>query len=193
MTEHLTKTVERTEDEDWQPPAPPSRGRSGMSPRLTRWVAAFLALVCLVALIVVALDVVALRPKYDDTMTAQQDRASVVRVAERFTVEVNNYNVGSIDQYQQRITPLLTTKFQGEFSQAMQDIVSSVKQAKMNSKGQVLASGVESVDPDSAHVLVVADANVKTVFDNRARHFRWDVSLRKVGGRWLVDDFSPVD
>jgi hypothetical protein len=40
---------------------------------------------------------------------------------------------------------------------------------------------------------VVADANVKTVFDNRARHFRWDVSLRKVGGRWLVDDFSPVD
>ena len=75
----------------------------------------------------------------------------------------------------------------------MQDVVASVKQAKMSSKGQVLTSAVASVDPDSAKVLVVADAQVKTVFDNLARHFRWEVSLVKLDGKWLVDDFSPVD
>ena len=35
----------------------------------------------------------------------------------------------------------------------------------MTSKGEVLASAVASLDPDSAQVLVVSDANVKTVFD----------------------------
>ncbi len=52
----------------------------------------------------------------------------------------------------------------------------------MTSKGEVITSAVASVDPDSAEVLVVADANVTTVFDARARHFRWEVSLVKVDG-----------
>jgi Mce-associated membrane protein len=165
---------------------------SGPSPRLTRWVAAFLAVLCLVALVVVVVEFAALRPKYNDVRAEQQNRTDVVRVAQQFTAEVNNYGVDSIDQYQEHITPLLTTKFQGEFKKAMTDIVASVKQAKMTSKGDVLASAVSSVDPDSAQVLVVADANVKTVFDTRARHFRWEVSLVKVDGKWLVDNFEPI-
>ena len=40
---------------------------------------------------------------------------------------------------------------------------------------------------------MVSDASVKTVFDpNVARHFRWEVSLVKINGSWLVDDFTPV-
>ena len=116
----------------------------------------------------------------------------MVRVAERFAVQVNNYDVSSIDEYRSSITPMLSPKFTGEFDKAMADIVASVKQAKMTSKGQVLTSAVASLDPDSAQVLVVSDANVKTVFDTRARHFRWEVSLVKIDGRWLVDNFTPV-
>jgi Mce-associated membrane protein len=74
----------------------------------------------------------------------------------------------------------------------MGDIVTSVQKAKMTSRGQVLASAVSGIDQDSATVLVVADAKVKTVFDTRARHFRWKVSLVKVNDRWLVDDFQPI-
>lgn len=196
MIETSVERLDRAEEagsERPTPTAPPGQPRDGrVTPRLSRWIAAFLAGVCLVALVLVVVEATALRPKYDATVTTQQDRAAVVRVAERFTAEVNNYDVGSIGQYQQRIRPLLSTKFQGEFSQAMKDIVASVQQAKMTSKGDVLASGVSSVDPDSAQVLVVADANVKTVFDTRARHFRWQVSLVKVNDRWLVDNFQPV-
>jgi Mce-associated membrane protein len=172
--------------------APSPSGRARMSPRLSWGIAGFLALVAVIAVVVLVVELVSLRPRYHDVQSAQQARSDVVRVAEQFTTEVNNYDVGSVDRYRQHITPLLTPKFKDEFDKAMQDIVVSVKQAKMSSKGQVLASAVASLDPDSAQVLVVSDANVKTVFDRRARHFRWEVSLVKLDGSWLVDNFTPV-
>jgi hypothetical protein len=40
---------------------------------------------------------------------------------------------------------------------------------------------------------VVSDASVKTIYDaNVARHFRWQISLVKINGHWLVDDYEPV-
>jgi len=57
----------------------------------------------------------------------------------------------------------------------------------------VLASGVSEQDTDSAQVLVVADAAVRTVYDkNVARHFRWQISLVNINGKWLVDSFQSV-
>lgn len=121
-----------------------------------------------------------------------QRRSAVVRVAEQFTAEVNNYDAETIDDYRSEVGELLTRKFRAEFDQAMEDIVSQVDEAKMTSKGEILVSGVSSLDPDSAEVLVVADAAVTTVFDQLNRHFRWKISLVEVEGRWLVDDFVPV-
>lgn len=119
-------------------------------------------------------------------------RADAAAAAERFTVQVNNYDSESVKNYQQNVAVLLSTKFRAEFEKAMTDIVASVREAKMDSTGSVLASGIASLDQDSARVLVVADADVKTVFDARQRHFRWEVALVKVDGQWLVDDFTPV-
>lgn len=119
-------------------------------------------------------------------------RADVVRVAEQFAVAVNNFDSNSVDDYRSTVSELLSTKFRGEYDKAMEDIVTSVQEAEMESQGEVLASGVATIDDDSARVLVVSDATVKTVFDERQRHFRWEVSLVKVEGKWLVDDFTPV-
>jgi Mce-associated membrane protein len=160
--------------------------------RLRRTLAVVFAVVAALALILLVVEVVALRPRADEADARQDDRSAAVRAAERFTVQVNNYDVASIDDYQSSITPLLSPKFKGEFEKAMSDIVTSVKQSKMTSEGRVLTSGVSSLDPDSAQVLVVSDASVKTVFDRRARHFRWEVSLVKIDDRWLVDNFTPV-
>ena len=177
---------------------------SGVSPRphdesagdhrsRLRWgITAFLAVVAVAAVVALVLEITMLRPRSEEVSSAQQSRSDVTAAAERFAVQVNNYDVASVDDYQAGITPLLSPKFKGEFDKAMTDIVQSVKQAKMTSKGEVLTSAVASLDPDSAQVLVVSDANVKTVFDTRARHFRWEVSLVKIDGKWLVDNFSPV-
>ena len=70
-----------------------------------------------------------------------ETRADVARVAEQFTVSVNNYDSESVEDYQSTVSRMLSTKFQTEFAKAMEDIVASVQQAQMDSKGTVLASG----------------------------------------------------
>lgn len=164
---------------------------SALSPKVRKLMAAvFIGLVTVSALATVALLV--LLGRIEDTDSAADSRRDVVRVAERFTVQVNNYDSQSVDDYKTAVSSMLSTKFSDEFDKAMEDIVKSVQEAEMDSEGKVLASGVASLDQDSAQVLVVADADVQTVFDTRQRHFRWEISLVRVDGEWLVDDFTPV-
>ena len=170
-------------------PQDPSADRTRL-----RWgILAILAVVAVVAAVLVVLEVTSLRPKYDAARTDQQARSAVTRAAERFTVQVNTYDASSMDDYQKSMNTMMSPKFQADYKKVIGQLSTTIKQAKVRSKGQVLASGVASVDSDSAQVLVVSDASVKTVFDpNVARHFRWEVSLVKINGKWLVDDFSPV-
>jgi Mce-associated membrane protein len=170
-------------DEDSSKTQPPGASRG-----LRTAIAAVLALLLVVAVVAGVWGFLRLRA----TEAELDARADVVRVAEQFTVTVNNYDSADMDGYQSRVNKLLSTKFRGEYTNSMEDIVAQVQQAKMDSEGKVLASGVATIDDDSARVLVVSDATVKTVFDERQRHFRWEVSLVKVDGRWLVDDFTPV-
>jgi Mce-associated membrane protein len=179
MTQAPERTVERADT-------------GGASSRLSRGVAAVLVVLALLALAAIVLELVVVRPQYLDLRAEQRNRAEAVRVAEHFTAQVNNYDSATIDEYQSSVGPLLTTKFRTGFTKTMEQIVASVKQAEVKSEGDVVASAVASVDPDSADVLVVADARVQTVLDTRVRHFRWEVSLVKVDGKWRVDNFTPV-
>lgn len=149
------------------------------------------AVLALLLVVAVALGVWGFT-RLDDAESELDARADAVSVAEQFTVSVNNYDSESVDEYKSSVSELLSTKFRAEFDSAMEDIVAQVQEAQMESTGEVLASGVATIDDDSARVLVVSDATVATVFDERQRHFRWEVSLVKVDGEWLVDDFSPV-
>lgn len=168
---------------DEGPPA--RRGTRGGVPLL---VAALLALALVAALAVAVWSGTRLRAA-EDRLEARSD---VIRAAERFAVAVNNYDADSVEDYRSEVSALLSTKFRSEFESAMEDIVLQVREAEMSSTGEVLASGVAGLDDDSARVLVVADAAVETIVDERQRHFRWEVSLVKVDGEWLVDDFTPV-
>ncbi len=163
-------------------------GGSGGAPGMRTVVAGALVLLLLAAVVVMALGFKKLGDVEDDL----DARADVVRVAEQFAVSVNNYDSDSVDDYKSSVSGMLSTKFRTEFDKAMDEIVTQVQEAEMDSTGEVLASGVATIDQDSARVLVVADAAVKTVYDERQRHFRWEVSLVKVDGKWLVDDFTPV-
>jgi Mce-associated membrane protein len=163
-------------------------GRPGDSGGLRAAMAAVLVLLLVVAVGVGIWGFTRLSAAEDEL----DARSAVVRVAEQFAVSVNNYDSDSVEDYKASVSELLSTKFRAEFDSAMEDIVAQVQEAEMESEGKVLASGVATIDDDSARVLVVADAAVTTVFDERERHFRWEVSLVKVEGEWLVDDFSPV-
>jgi Mce-associated membrane protein len=181
----VTPTHERPDSDDPGSTAEHGKGARGGAPVL---VAVLLTLVLVAALAVAVWSGTRLQTAEEGL----EARSDVVRAAERFTVAVNNYDSESVDDYQADVSELLSTKFRSEFESAMEDIVLQVRQAEMSSQGEVLASGVATLDEDSARVLVVADAAVETVADQRQRHFRWEVSLVKVDGEWLVDDFAPV-
>jgi hypothetical protein len=170
----------------------PEGRRPWMSARLSRGITAVLALVVLVAAVLVAYELVSVRPRYLDARAEDQARTDVVRSAERFVVEANNFDASDLPTLKQRISPMLTTKFRTDYEKTIDDILAQIEQAKLVSKGEVLRSAVASVDSDSAEVLVIADATAQSSFGSRARHFRWSVDLVKVDGDWLVDNFTPV-
>lgn len=170
-------------------PSPPSQDDGVRRLTSPRNVAAGVLGLLLVGAVVAA---VVFYGRLDEARADLDARADATRVAERFAVQVNNYDAESIDDYQATVGDMLSTKFRGEFDKSMEEILRSVREVEMESTGEVLASGVAAVDQDSARVLVVADADVTTAAGERARHFRWEVSLVKVDGEWLVDDFTPV-
>ena len=167
--------------------------RPRLSARLSRGIAAVLGAVAVLALVAVAAQLLLVRPDYLAAQADTRDRADVVRAAERFTVQVNNFDVADVDTLKQNLTPLLTTKFNADFEQTVDGLLKEIESAELTSKGEVLRSAVASIDSDSAQVLVVADATADSVFGERARHFRWTVDLVEVDGTWLVDNFTPVD
>lgn len=184
-TDTSTGTDTSTSTGDSTGPGPGARLRWG--------VAAALALLVVLALVAVAVEVVSLRPRSAEIRADQAAQSEVVRAAERFTVQVNTYDAGSMDSYQSAMNSMMSPKFRADYRKVIDQLASTIKQAKVSSKGDVLASAVASVDTDSAQVLVVSDASVKTIYDpNLARHFRWEVSLVKINGTWLVNDFTPV-
>ena len=116
-----------------------------------------LALLIVLALVAVAVEVVSLRPRSAETRSDQAAQSAVVRAAERFTVQVNTYDAGSMDS-QSAMNSMMSPKFRADYQKVIEQAASTIEQAG-SSKGDVLASAVASVDTDSAQVLVVSDTS----------------------------------
>lgn len=129
----------------------------------------------------------------------QQDRQQAKAVAEQFALRVDGYKGADPNAYLASVTPILTTKFKNEFTKAF-EAATKVGEAEAGGdqvgKGAILATGVSTIDRDSAEVLVAHDNTITGSGGSDGatvqRHHRWTVQLRKVGGDWLVDGFEAV-
>jgi Mce-associated membrane protein len=173
--------------------ATPQSSRDPADSRLRWGVAGFLGVVVVVCLVLLVLEVSTLRPKAEADQASQDARSEAIAAAERFTVQFNTYNSDDLPAYEKSLKSMMSPKFKESFEKAITQVEASIKQGKVQSKGQVLKSAVATQDADSAEVLVVSDAAAKTIYDpSVARHFRWQISLVKINGRWLVDNYEPV-
>jgi Mce-associated membrane protein len=171
-------------------PGEHGRPASRASARLLRIVTLVLAVV-LVAGIGVALWFAHQVRASDDE---QHQRAQAVNAASQFALRMDTFDGKDIDAYSKKVQELLTTKYKSEFDKQFEPFKQVYSQAQAVGTGKVVMSGVASYDPDSATVLVVHDGSVKSKLgQSQVRHQRWTIDLVKVGGRWLVDDFSPVN
>ncbi len=165
------------------------------------------ALVAIAALLaaeiagIVAFVVWGLHSRSDaSTGTSQDsDRSAAVAAAEQFALRMDDFQAPTADQYQSRIEAMLTTKGKADFAQvksvigqvftATQPTAQQVAKGAKAPTGRIVYAGVSDIDSDSATVLVAHDAGVNG--SSKALHFRWTVTLKKIGSAWLVDGLPP--
>jgi Mce-associated membrane protein len=183
------------EEHDPQLDEPATDDRPTSRPRLATTLAALCALVLVAGIVLMFW----LRAQTEENADAEQDRIQVLQAAEQFTETFNTFRPDDAKDYVDRVSALLSTKFRTEFEDGSEDVITGITQQRLFSKGEVLSDGdgiplvgIASIDVDSAEVLVVSDAKRVASGQRVLRHWRWQVSLVKVDGKWLVDDFKEV-
>ncbi|MEP6815184.1 MAG: hypothetical protein ABI873_06510 [Marmoricola sp.] len=162
--------------------------RSGASanPLTSRLVGAALALLLVVA---TTFAILMWRQHRQDAAT-EADRNAAVNVAEQFTLRLDSFDYRHLDSYSKQVGGLLTDKMKSDFAGSFKGFQAAFRTIQISSKGTVLSAGVQDSDQDSATVLVIHDVNVTSKGCVQPPYKRMSVDLRKVNGRWLVDDFK---
>lgn len=142
---------------------------------------------------------------------AQSERDAVLRQTEQFVLRLNTYGPAGLDDqghladYQQQVSAVITPKFATDFEKSGLPIAEqTVAEAGYARAVKVYGTGVESIDADSATVIVAAGftgsyPDPKHPNDDAKRVasdpdvLRWEVDLVRSDGAWLVDDYAPVN
>jgi hypothetical protein len=141
----------------------------------------------------------------DAAAGVQADREAAMAATQQFVLRVNTYgpklldSQGRMPAYRSRVKAVITPKFAVSFDKSVSIAEQSVKTYGLDRTCAVFASGVEVIDSDSAQVLVAGSIS-QTVLDRKGKRvsagepspFRLRVSLDKIDGTWLVDDYQPV-
>ena len=114
---------------------------------------------------------------------------------------------GAMPEYRERVKEVITPKFAVSFDKEAATAEQLVSQARISREAEVFSTGVSAIDEDSATALVAGaftDSYPKDQSSDQSggdqsgdqqrepSPFRIEVSLVKVDGEWLVDNFTPV-
>jgi Mce-associated membrane protein len=136
----------------------------------------------------------------------QSQRESAMNQAQQFMLRINSYGPdqladdGTMPDYRKLVEEVITPKFAADFEKNAPLAEATVKQAGLARSAQVFSTGVSAIDSDSATALVAGSITQsypkKPGSDQRVQTepapFRVQVSLVKIKGTWLVDDFQPL-
>jgi Mce-associated membrane protein len=177
---------------------PPREGRTSSGFR--RGLAFVLALVLVVSL-GIAIWLAAVRR--GEAGDVQRERETVMAQSRQFLLRMGTYGPDLLDQddampeYRARVSEVITPKFKASFEQEAGVAERLVAQGRASREAEVFATGVSDLDPDSATALVAGTFTDTYEVDGEPVTgepvpFRIEVSLVKIDGEWLVDDFTPV-
>ena len=135
-----------------------------------------------------------------DADALQRQREAVMSQTDQFMLRMGTYGPdlldekGGMPEYRKRVKAVITEKFAVSFDKQAGTAEQLVAQSGVSRKAEIFATGVSTLDGDSATALVAG-----TFTDTYPKGgtqapipFRIRVSLVDEHGRWLVDDFSPV-
>lgn len=195
---------------------PAADGTVGNRSSTLRIITAGFALVIVVCLGVLAVvhftggDILPGGATSDAEQAAQDDadvREKVMAQADQFVLRLNTYGPGYLDaqnqmpKYADSVREVITSKFAADFDKNLTFAEQTVSQSGYARTAELFATGVDSVDVDTAQVLVAGSIKgsypdpkhpTKGRLQYAALPFRFQVTLIKTEGDWLVDDFKPI-
>ena len=143
----------------------------------------------------------------EDSLQGERDAA--MSQARQFALRVNTYGpdlldakTGQMPTYRSRVEAVVTAKFRTDFEKNGVPLAeASVSQTGLKRTCQVYATGVAAVHDQTATVLVAGSfTNAYPKKKGSSKYtptdpepFRFEVSMVKTGGKWLVDNFAPVE
>lgn len=133
----------------------------------------------------------------------QAQREELMSQTEQFMLRMGTYGPDLLDdneqmpEYRSRMKEVITDKFSVSFDKEVTTAEQLVVQAGVARKAAVFATGVSTMDEDSATTLVAGTFTDSYIRDGETIPrdpipFRLEVSLVLTGGKWLIDDFTPV-
>lgn len=142
-------------------------------------------------------------PPDDET---QRDREEVLAASRTFVQRFNTYGPdllqesGEMPEYR-AVGDLMTAKFRKAFDENLTIAEKAVAQTGIDRVATVYGVGVSAIDADSATVLVGAQVmssypsgeDSEERIDFEPQRFRYEVSLVRIDGTWVVDDLDDVD
>ncbi|PPJ25801.1 hypothetical protein C5E45_19325 [Nocardia nova] len=126
------------------------------------------------------------------------ERAAYLSTARQGALNLTTIRWDNADSDVQRILDGSGGKFHDDFASRSASFVAVVKQAKSTSQGEITEAGIESVDHDTAHVIVAA--NVKTTHvdggagggNQDPQAWRLRMTVHRTADRMLVTDVEFV-
>ena len=174
----------------------PARGRT-VAVAVLGVLAVLLAVACVVVLVrPTAVPGESRAEKADDRAVAVQ--AAATNVMKAFL----DVDYRDMDPRVKKVLGLSTGAFKNQYQTAAADLKSQVQAAKTVATGAVLRVGIGDIGDDKAVVYVAADSNVSNTSiekekaegktaDGR-RYYRFQLTLTKVGDRWLLSDLQGI-
>jgi Mce-associated membrane protein len=145
-------------------------------------------------LVVAVAGAVVLGQRVAAAQEEERARTEAVHAARQLVVNFTTVDHRSFDRSTKGVLALSAGDFRQQYANASKELERLVKENKTVSSGKVLYAGVVSFDPDSARVLVVADADVTNVAAKKPqlRTYRLQLDLSREPGGWRVVDLSFV-
>ncbi|WP_410874322.1 hypothetical protein [Nocardia sp. A7] len=108
-------------------------------------------------------------------------RAQYTQTARQAVINLTTIRADSAKEDIDRILAVASGEFKNEFDGRVDPFMDVVKQAKVVSSGEVVESGIESVDENSAKVLVAAKQMVSNTgsAEPQARQYRFRITVSK--------------
>jgi len=133
----------------------------------------------------------------------QAERDAVMSQSRQFMLRMGTYGPDQLEgqelpDYRKQVAEVITPKLEASFDRQVSAAEQIVSQAGVARTAEVFSTGVATLSEDDATTLVAG--TFTDAYQNRKGElqpqepvpFRFQVTLVRTDGEWLVDDFTPV-